>query len=82
MCLGVPGEVVKWLDRDPLFARALVRFDGVEREVQMACVPDVKEAEFVIVHAGIAIRAIEALEAERVLALLQRWVLDEDDTVG
>ena len=79
MCLGVPGEVVKWLEHDSLFARALIRFDGVEREVQMACVPEAVEGEYVIVHAGVAIRAIDALEAERILAALRGLELEEND---
>lgn len=67
MCLAVPGKVVTWLDRDPLFARAEVEFEGVRRVCHMACVPDVEIGEFVIVHAGVAINRVNVEEAERIL---------------
>lgn len=67
MCLAVPGKVVGWLDREPLFARAEVEFAGVRRVCYMACVPDVEVGEFVIVHAGVAISRVDADEAQRIL---------------
>lgn len=70
MCLGIPGKVIQWLDRDPVFGRALLEFAGVQKECQMACVPDAQVGDFVIVHAGIAISRINAQEAERTLAEL------------
>ncbi len=79
MCLGVPGKVVRWLDRDPTFGRAEIEFDGVRRTCHMACVPDAVEGEFVVVHAGIAISKIDADEAQRVLEDLRRL---EDEVAG
>jgi hydrogenase expression/formation protein HypC len=70
MCLGVPGKVVRWIDRHELFARAEVEFDGVRREVAMDCVSGAAEGEYVIVHAGIAISRIDAEEARRTLEIL------------
>jgi hydrogenase expression/formation protein HypC len=67
MCLGVPGKVIEWIDRDPIFGRAIIEFGSVRRECQMACAPDAKIGEYVIVHAGIAIAVIDAREAERTL---------------
>ena len=67
MCLGIPGRVVNWIDTDPVFARADVEFAGVCREVQMACVPNATTGDYVIVHAGIAICVIDAIEAEKTL---------------
>jgi len=67
MCLGVPGKVVEWIDQDPIFGRAIIEFGSVRRECQMACTPDAKIGEYVIVHAGIAIAIIDASEAERTL---------------
>jgi len=71
MCLAVPGRVVEWIDRDPLFATALVEFGGVRRRVCLACVPDVQPGEYVLVHAGVAIARIDAEEAERTLAVFE-----------
>lgn len=78
MCLGVPGQVVQWIDRDPTFARARVEFDGVGRECHMACVLEAEVGDYVIVHAGIAICKLDADEADRVLAELRRLNLAED----
>jgi len=84
MCLGVPGRVVKWLDRDPTFGRAVVEFGGIRRECHMACVPDVEVGDYVVVHAGIAISRINEQEAERALKdfaaidELQQFESDED----
>lgn len=72
MCLGVPGRVVRWVDRDGPFARAELEFDGVRRVCHMACVTDVAEGEYVIVHAGIAIARLDEAEAQRTLDDLRR----------
>ena len=77
MCLGVPGKIVAWLDRDPLFGRAVVEFDGVGLECHMACVPDVNIGDYVIVHAGVAICQVDELEATRTLTELRRLDLIE-----
>ena len=68
MCLAVPGRVVRWIDRDPVFARAEIEFEGIRRECHMACVPDTAEGEYVIVHAGVAISRISAEAARQTLA--------------
>lgn len=72
MCLGIPGKIIEWADRDPLFARALVEFGGVNREVHMACVPTANKGDYVIVHAGVAICLIDTAEAARVLEELRQ----------
>lgn len=77
MCLGVPGRVVKWNDRDPVFGRAMIEFSGVQRECHMACVPDAEVGEYVIVHAGIAISRVDEQQAE--LALREFRLLEEPD---
>lgn len=71
MCLGVPGRLVEWLDRDPLLARAQIEFDGVRRVCHLACVPEAVEGDYVIVHAGVAICRIDAAAATRLLAELR-----------
>ena len=80
MCLGVPGRVVDWLDRDPLFARAEVEFGGVRREVHMACALEAEVGDYVIVHAGIAIGRID--EQEAAWALREFGRIDEIENDG
>lgn len=81
MCLGIPGRVSCWIDRDPLFALAEVEFDGVRRQVHMACVPEAREGDYVIVHAGVAICRIDGEEASSLLQQLQQRNLDDDDEI-
>ena len=82
MCLGVPGKVVRWIDRSMPFAEAEVDFDGIRRTCAMACVPEAVEGDYVIIHAGIAITRIDAQEAERVLQELQDLNEDEGWRLG
>ena len=86
MCLGIPGRVVRWIERDPLLAQADIEFDGVRRVCHMACVTEAEEGDFVLIHAGIAIARIDAAAAEQVLAeltalddqeALDEWTADE-----
>ena len=55
MCLGVPGKIVRWIDRNPLFSQAEIEFEGVRKVCHMACVEDAEIGDYVIVHAGMAI---------------------------
>lgn len=71
MCLGVPGRLIAWLDRDPLLARGQVEFDGIRLECHLACVPEAELGDYLVVHAGIAITRINAAEAERLIRELQ-----------
>jgi hydrogenase expression/formation protein HypC len=72
MCLGIPGRIVAWINRDPLFALASVEFDGVERDCQMACVPEARLGDFVMVHAGVAICLVDEGEAMRTMEEFER----------
>ena len=77
MCLGIPGKVVRWIDRDETFAQAESEFDGVRRICHMACVIEANEGDYVIVHAGIGISRIDAAEAQRVFEELAALGDDE-----
>lgn len=71
MCLAVPGRVVEWVDHDPLLARGWIEFEGVRRECHLACVPQARVGDYVLVHAGVAIAVIDARQAERTLLELR-----------
>ena len=70
MCLAVPGQVVEWVERDPVFGSAWVSFAGVRRKVSMACVPQAETGDYVLVHAGLAIGRLDEEEAGRLQAAL------------
>jgi len=78
MCLGVPGRVAEWVDRDPTFASAKIEFAGVTRTCSMACVPDAEIGDYVVVHAGIAISRIDEQAAQQALNDLQTLGLTEE----
>lgn len=80
MCLGIPGQIVRWINRDPVFAKAEVQFAGVGREVHMACVLDAEVSQYVIVHAGIAICVVNEAEAAKTLFEFERMEALTEDT--
>jgi len=78
MCLGIPGEVTRWIDRDPLLARAEVRFGELHRVCHLACVPEAEVGDYVIIHAGIAISKVNAEEARRLFDELDKLDLQQE----
>jgi len=78
MCLGIPGEVVRWMERDPLLAHGVVRFGELERVCHLACVPDVLPGEYVIVHAGVAISKVNADQAKKLFDELDQWEMADE----
>ena len=78
MCLAVPGKILAVEDEgDALFRRARVDFGGLEREVNLSCVPEAQSGDYVLVHVGFAISRIDREEAERILRELD--TLEEDE---
>lgn len=78
MCLGIPGEVTRWIDRDPLQARAEIRFGELSRVCHLACVLDAEVGDYVIVHAGIAISKIDPEEARCIFDEIDRLELQQE----
>jgi hydrogenase expression/formation protein HypC len=72
MCLGVPGKVVEFVEDSPLgMTMARVSFGGIIKEICLAYVPEVEVGDYVIVHAGFALNAIDEEEAMEVFAMLK-----------
>lgn len=82
MCLGAPGKVIEWTVRDDVFGRAIVEFEGVRRECQMACVPDAVPGDYVVVHAGLALCRVRPDQAELTIRDLQQFAADAHCTNG
>jgi len=80
MCLAVPGCLRSIESRDPggtcgselesLDREGVVDFGGVERRVSLAFVPEARVGDFVLVHAGVAIRTMTSERAWVTLRLL------------
>ena len=59
MCLAITGKVVQ---KDGNYA--LVDFDGVRKRVKVVLTPEVREGDWVIVHAGFSIQVLDEKEAK------------------
>ena len=65
MCLAVPGELVSIEEHDdPLWRMGSVRFGGVLRDVSLACVPDARIGDQLLVHVGLALTVLEPEDQE------------------
>lgn len=71
MCLAVPGEIIRILKEDALSRVGQVRFGGIFKEVNLTCVPQAKKGDYVLVHVGFAIAAIDKEAAEETLGYLK-----------
>ncbi len=72
--------MVEWTNSDPTFASAKVEFAGVTRDCSMACVPEAKVGDYVVVHAGIAISCIDESAARQTIEDMERLGLTEIPT--
>ena len=83
MCLAIPMQVVEVRSADDgLFDAqvALVEMDGIEKEVRLEMVDRVPEpGEYVIIHAGFAIRTLTVDEAEANLELLRTMAVKVEE---
>lgn len=78
MCLGVPGKVVEVHESPVGMTMGRVSFGGIEKEVCLAYLSDVRPEEWVVVHVGFAISRIDEAEAARVFEYLEEMnELDE-----
>ena len=73
MCLAVPGKLleVEGPADDPLLSSGRVSFGGVVKPVSLACTPEAKAGDYVLVHVGVAISVVDPDEAEQTLRYLR-----------
>ena len=71
MCLGIPGQIVEFVDDANHIAK--VDVSGVKRNVNVALVRSdgIAPGDWVLIHVGFAMSRIDADEAARTLALLE-----------
>ena len=72
MCLAIPGKILTLSGDDPILRTARVDFGGVIKEINVAYTPEAEVGDYVLVHVGFAITVIDAAEAEKVFAHLER----------
>jgi hydrogenase expression/formation protein HypC len=71
MCLAVPGKVMSLYESGGV-TMARVDFGGVAREACLAYLPEANIGDYVLVHAGFAISAVDEDDARQTLADLER----------
>jgi hydrogenase expression/formation protein HypC len=76
MCLAIPGKIISIEPgSDEIFRMGVVSFDGINREVNLSMVPEVKVNDYVLVHVGVAIETLDEEEAMKTMEYLKE--LDE-----
>jgi len=70
MCLAIPAQIVHIADPEAGLATAEIA--GVRRSVSIALCPEAGLGDWVLIHVGFALQAIDEAEARETLALLER----------
>lgn len=72
MCLGVPGKLLEITRQGIDIPMGRVQFGGIQKEVCLSFLPEIKVGEYVIVHAGFAISQVDEGEAALTFELLRQ----------
>ena len=75
MCLSIPGKIIK-INGDV----AEVTVGGTIVNVGLQMIDNIKEGDFVLVHAGFALQKIDEKEALETLKLFREMI--ENDLIG
>jgi len=77
MCIGIPAKVIEISGTS-----GKVDYQGVKRETSFLMLPDVKVGDYVILHAGFAIKKLSEADAKETLRLIQEIVRVEKELDG
>jgi hydrogenase expression/formation protein HypC len=72
MCLAIPGKIISVTGDDPLSRMGAVDFGGIQKDVNLAYVPEANVGDYVIVHVGFAISRVDESEANEVFEYLRQ----------
>ena len=81
MCLAVPGKVISIDESNPELRMAKVNFGGVNKNICIQWLPDVKIGEYVLAHVGFALNKVDEKDAEETIKIL-REMGDLDEIPG
>lgn len=73
MCLAIPMQLV---ERSEFEGTAELR--GVRRAISLLLCPETEIGNYVLVHAGFAIAAVDEEEARRTLEILDQMAVEEE----
>ena len=69
MCLGIPVEIIEIKENN----KAICNYLGVEREIDIRFLPDLRLGDFVILHAGFAIQKVAQESVREVYDILREY---------
>jgi hydrogenase expression/formation protein HypC len=72
MCLAIPGRITSLDGGEGLARMGKVDFGGIQKDVNLAYVPEAKVGDYVIVHVGFALSRVEESEANEVFDYLRQ----------
>ena len=72
MCLAVPGLLLDCQGDDPFLRTGRVSFAGIVKQISLACAPEAKVGDYVLVHVGVAISVIDPEEAAKTFEYLRQ----------
>ncbi len=81
MCLGIPGKVLEIYEANEV-RMGKVDFDGIQKEVCLAYLPEIQVGDYTIVHVGFAITQLDEQSALESLALFHQLGLLEEEFRG
>jgi hydrogenase expression/formation protein HypC len=70
MCLAVPGKIIEIAGDDPYLRTGRVSFGGIIKQVSLACVPEARIDDYLLVHVGMALSVVDQQEAAETFAYL------------
>ena len=70
MCLGIPGQIVEFVDRENHIATADV--SGVRRNVNVGLLDQADVGDWVLIHVGFALSKIDDEEARATIEFLEQ----------
>lgn len=65
MCLAMPAQITQLKDQQ----RAVVNLAGIEKEISISLIDEVKLGDYVIIHVGYALTKLDEAEAQKTLSL-------------
>lgn len=68
MCLAIPGKILE-ITQENEIVMGKIDYAGTINKACLAYVPEAKEGDYVIVHAGFALNIIDEAEAKKTLEL-------------
>lgn len=78
MCLAVPGQIIDVREEQGT-RMATVSFDGIQKDICLAYLPDIDVGDYCIVHVGFAISKIDEESALETLQMFKDLGILEEE---